>query len=71
MEKGKDFTIEEKHKRVKEFRPIDDAFFEVLANDIDFCQEMSRIHRQNRDLKILKILSLFIFRSLTSLKKIG
>ena len=43
MEKGKDFTIEEKHKRVKEFRPIDDAFFEVLANDIDFCQEMLRI----------------------------
>ena len=43
MEKEKDFTIEEKHKRVKEFRPIDDAFFEVLANDIDFCQEMLRI----------------------------
>ena len=43
MEKGKDFTIEEKHKRVKEFRPIDDAFFEVLATDIDFCQEMLRI----------------------------
>ena len=28
MEKGKDITIEEKHKRVKEFRPIDDAFFD-------------------------------------------
>ena len=133
MEKGKDFTLEEKHKRVKEFRPIDDAFCEVLANDIDFCQEMlrillddeklivedvivqsserniygrsvrldalcflkrygkcnvevqrsgsdeydlmrqalrSRIHRQNRDLKILKILLLFIYQSLTFLKEI-
>lgn len=36
MEKGKDFTIEEKHKRVKEFRPIDDAFFEVLAMILTF-----------------------------------
>ena len=50
MEKGKDFTIEEKRKRVKDFRPIDDAFFEVLANDIDFCQEMLRILLEDEEL---------------------
>lgn len=38
-----EITIEEKVERVRDFRPIDDAFFEVLANDISFCQEMLRI----------------------------
>lgn len=42
---GKDtaITVEEKKEKVQDFRPIDDAFFEVLANDIDFCQEMLQI----------------------------
>lgn len=33
-------TLEEKAEKVKDLRPIDDVFFEVLADDIDFCQEM-------------------------------
>ena len=28
-------SYEEKRKRVQEFRPIDDTFFEVFANDVD------------------------------------
>ena len=40
---GNEITIEEKKKKVRDFRPIDDAFFEVLADDTGFCQEMLRI----------------------------
>ena len=40
---GNEITIEEKKKKVRDFRPIDDAFFEVLADDAGFCQEMLRI----------------------------
>ena len=36
-------TLEEKKEQVKNFRPIDDTFFEVLADDIGVCQEMLRI----------------------------
>ena len=36
-------TLEEKIEQVKNFRPIDDTFFEVLADDIGVCQEMLRI----------------------------
>ena len=40
---GNEITIEEKKRRVQDFRPIDDALFEVLADDTNFCQEMLRI----------------------------
>ena len=40
---GNEITIEEKKRKVQDFRPIDDAFFEVLADDTSFCQEMLRI----------------------------
>lgn len=43
MDKENKITIEEKQEKVRDFRPIDDAFFEVLADDINFCQEMLRI----------------------------
>ncbi len=33
-------SLEEKYARIKEFRPIDDIFFEVLANDKLVCQEI-------------------------------
>ena len=31
-------TLEEKKEKVKDFRPIDDAFFETLADDTAFCK---------------------------------
>ena len=40
---GDKMTLEEKIEQVKNFRPIDDTFFEVLADDIGVCQEMLRI----------------------------
>lgn len=35
-------TFEEKKERVEGFRPIDDVFFEVLADDREVCQEILR-----------------------------
>lgn len=35
-------TLEQKKQRVQDFRPIDDVFFEVLADDVPFCQELLR-----------------------------
>ena len=39
----KRLTLEEKRELVKDLRPIDDIFFEVLADDIPTCQEMLRV----------------------------
>lgn len=36
-------TLEQKKEKVKDFRPIDDAFFETLADDIAFCEEILRV----------------------------
>jgi len=30
-------------ERIQQFRPIDDTFFEVLADDVPFCQEILRV----------------------------
>ena len=38
----KQLTLEQKKQKVQDFRPIDDLFFEVLANDVSFCQEILR-----------------------------
>ena len=35
-------TLEQKKRKVQDFRPIDDVFFEVLADDVLFCQEILR-----------------------------
>lgn len=39
----RELTLEEKEQKVKDLRPIDDVFFEVLVDDIEVCQEMLRI----------------------------
>lgn len=36
-------TLEEKREKIKELRPIDDVFFEALADDIKVCQEILRV----------------------------
>ena len=38
----------EKIERVKEFRLIDDVFFEVFASDIPACQEILRVIPKQR-----------------------
>ena len=39
----KQLTLEQKKQKVQDFRPIDDVFFEVLADDELFCQKILRI----------------------------
>lgn len=36
----KEKTFEQKKEQVRDFRPIDDTFFEVLAGDKGVCQEL-------------------------------
>ena len=43
-------TVEQKIERIKRFRPVDDVFFEVLAKDIPFDQEMLRLILDDEEL---------------------
>lgn len=49
-------SLEEKVEKVKELRPIDDVFFEVLADDIPFCQEMLRILLEDENLIVKDVI---------------
>lgn len=46
----------EKLERIKRFRPIDDIFFEVLARDKAFDQEMLRIIMADNDLIVVDVI---------------
>ena len=48
--------LEEKVEKVKDLRPIDDVFFEVLADDIPFCQEMLRILLEDENLVVKDVI---------------
>ncbi len=49
-------TIDDKKlERIKQFRPIDDVFFEVLADDAAFCQEILRVILEDDKLTILEV----------------
>ena len=51
-------TLEEKKEQVRNFRPIDDTFFEVLADDVGVCQEMLRIILEDEKLIFTVLLQL-------------
>lgn len=56
MDSGKVvITLKEKEEKVKDLRPIDDVFFEVLANDVNFCQEMLQILLEDKDLIVTDV----------------
>lgn len=52
MGKKQELTLEEKEEKVRDFRPIDDAFFETLADDIAFCQEILRVILSDKKLVV-------------------
>ena len=56
MNQEKQKTLEEKIEQVKNFRPIDDTFFEVLADDIGVCQEMLRIILEDEKLVVKDVI---------------
>ena len=45
-------TIEEKLARIQDFRPIDDVFFEALAQSKEFCQEILRVIMEDEYLTV-------------------
>lgn len=49
-------TFEEKKERVEGFRPIDDVFFEVLADDREVCQEILRTILEDKALIVEKVI---------------
>ena len=52
MVKKQELTLEEKEEKVRDFRPIDDAFFETLADDRAFCQEILRVILSDKKLVV-------------------
>ena len=55
-ESKKELTLQEKEEKVKDFRPIDDVFFETLAADIGFCQEMLQIILDDKKLTVIDVI---------------
>lgn len=49
-------TLEEKLEKVKDLRPIDDVFFEVLAKNKEVCQEILRVILEDKDLIVTKVI---------------
>lgn len=48
-------TFEEKKEQIKNFRPIDDVFFEVLAKNIRVCEEMLRVFMEDPKLTVQEV----------------
>lgn len=53
MTKLSNLTLEEKIQRIKDFRPIDDVFFELLAENPAVCEEIIRTILEDEDLVVL------------------
>jgi hypothetical protein len=49
-------TIEQKIQKVQEFRPIDDVFFEVLAEDKGVCEEILRTVLDDKELVVCDVI---------------
>lgn len=57
MNKEKKFvSLKEKEKKVRDLRPIDDVFFEVLADNTEFCQEMLRLILEDDKLVVVDVI---------------
>ena len=50
-----ELTLEQKREKVKDLRPIDDVFFEVLASKPAVCQEMLRTILEDPGLTVVEV----------------
>lgn len=50
-------NLQEKQEKVKDFRPIDDVFFEVLAKNPAVCQEILRVILEDDALTVLQVIT--------------
>ena len=57
MKEVSEMTLEEKLEKVKNFRPIDDVFFEVLAQNKAVCQEILRTILEDKDLLVEDVIA--------------
>lgn len=48
----KELTLSEKIDKIKDFRPIDDVFFEVLAQDPKVCEEILQVILEDSELQV-------------------
>jgi hypothetical protein len=54
-EKTMELTAKEKMEKVRDFRPIDDVFFEVLAQNPKVCQEILRVILEDDALTVIDV----------------
>lgn len=50
-------NLQEKQEKVKDLRPIDDVFFEVLAKNTSVCQEILRVILEDNDLIVIQVIT--------------
>ena len=50
-------NLQEKQEKVKDFRPIDDVFFEVLVKNPAVCQEILRVILEDDALTVLQVIT--------------
>ena len=50
-------NLREKQEKVKDFRPIDDVFFEVLAQNLAVCQEILRVILEDSNLIVNSVIT--------------
>lgn len=50
-------TLQEKMEKVKDLRPIDDVFFEALAQNKEVCQEMLRVILEDEGLIVVSVVT--------------
>ena len=52
-----ELTLQEKIEKVKDLRPIDDVFFEVLAQKVEVCQEILRVILEDDALRVESVIT--------------
>ena len=50
-------TEQQKQERIRDLRPIDDVFFEVLARNVSVCQEMLRTILEDDSLVVTSVIT--------------
>ena len=55
--RGNILNLQEKQEKVKDLRPIDDVFFEVLAKNTAVCQEILRVILEDDALTVIQVIT--------------
>ena len=55
--RGNILNLKEKQEKVKDLRPIDDVFFEVLAKNTAVCQEILRVILEDDALTVIQVIT--------------